>query len=58
MIAEDDGSEDLLSQSQMHIGKRDEVASVAQQQKRQNLNALMFLWLFVCCYFCGGRTYI
>jgi hypothetical protein len=58
MIAEDDGSEDLLSQSQMHIGKRDEVASVAQQQKRQNLNALMFLWLFVCCYFYGGRTYI
>jgi hypothetical protein len=32
MIAEDDGSRDLLSQSQMHVDEQDEVASVAQQQ--------------------------
>jgi hypothetical protein len=31
-IAEDDGSGDLLSRSQMHIDERDEVASAAQQQ--------------------------
>jgi hypothetical protein len=30
-IAEDNGSEDLLSRSQMHIDERDEVALVAQQ---------------------------
>jgi hypothetical protein len=29
-IAEDDGSGDLLSRSQMHIDERDEVASVTQ----------------------------
>jgi hypothetical protein len=33
-IAEDDGSGDLLSQSQMHVDECDEVASAAQQQKR------------------------
>jgi hypothetical protein len=32
MIAEDDGSRDLLSQSPMHVDEQDEVASVAQQQ--------------------------
>jgi hypothetical protein len=42
-IAEDDGSRDQLSQSQMHIDERDEVASAAQQQKRQNLDVLVFL---------------
>jgi ribosomal protein L20A (L18A) len=30
-IIEDDGSEDPLSRSQMHIDERDEVASVVQQ---------------------------
>jgi hypothetical protein len=29
-ITEDDGSEDLVSQSQMHIDKRDEVASAVK----------------------------
>jgi hypothetical protein len=41
-IAEDYGSGDLLSRSQMHVDERDEVASAAQQQKRQNLNVLVF----------------
>jgi hypothetical protein len=31
-LAEDDGSRDLLSRSQMHVDERDEVASAAQQQ--------------------------
>jgi hypothetical protein len=57
-ITEDDGSGDLLSQSQMHVDERDEVASAAQQQKRQNLDVLVFSWLLVCFYFYGGRTYI
>jgi hypothetical protein len=57
-ITEDDGFGDLLSQSQMHVDERDEVASAAQQQKRQNLDVLVFSWLLVCFYFCGGRTYI
>jgi hypothetical protein len=34
-LAEDDGSGDLLSRSQMHVDERDEVASAAQQQKRR-----------------------
>jgi hypothetical protein len=33
-IAKNDDSRDLLSRSQMHIDERDEVALVAQQQKR------------------------
>jgi hypothetical protein len=33
-IGEDDGSRDPLSRSQMHVDEWDEVASVAQQQKR------------------------
>jgi hypothetical protein len=41
-IAEDDGSGDLLSRSQMYIDERDEVASAAQQQKQQNVDALVF----------------
>jgi hypothetical protein len=57
-IAEDDGSRDLLSQSQMHVDEQDELASTAQQQKRRNLDVLLFSWLLVCCYFCGGCTYI
>jgi hypothetical protein len=57
-IAEDDGSRDLLSQSQMHVDEQDEVASTAQQQKRRNLDVLVFSWLLVCCYFRGGHTYI
>jgi hypothetical protein len=57
-ITEDDDFRDLLSRSQIHIDEWDEVPSVVQQQKRQNLDALVFLWLFVCCYYCGGRTYL
>jgi hypothetical protein len=34
-IAEDDSFEDLLSRSQMHIDKRDEVAMTMQQRRRQ-----------------------
>jgi hypothetical protein len=34
-ITEYDGSRDLLSQSQMHVDERDEVALVAQQRRRQ-----------------------
>jgi hypothetical protein len=41
-ITDDVGSKDLLSRSQMHIDKRDEVASTAQQQKRRSLDALVF----------------
>jgi hypothetical protein len=33
-IVEHDGSGDLLSRLQLHVGERDEVASMAQQQKR------------------------
>jgi hypothetical protein len=33
-IAEDNGSGDLLSRSQMHIDEQSEVASVVQQQMR------------------------
>jgi hypothetical protein len=33
-IADDDGSGDLLSRSQMHVDEQDEIASAAQQQKR------------------------
>jgi hypothetical protein len=38
---------DLLSQSQMHVEKRDEVASEMQQQKWRNLDALVFSWLLM-----------
>jgi hypothetical protein len=41
-IIEDDGSRDLLSRSQMHVNEQDEVASAAQQQKRRNLDVLVF----------------
>jgi hypothetical protein len=41
-ITKDNGSEDLLSRSQMHVDERDEVALAAQQQKRRNLDALVF----------------
>ncbi len=35
-IAEDNGSEDLLSRSQMHIDERNRVVLVTQQWMRQN----------------------
>jgi hypothetical protein len=57
-IAEDDGSGDLLSRSQMHVDEQDKVALVAQQLKRRNLDVLVFSWLLVCCYFRGSHTYI
>jgi hypothetical protein len=41
-IVEDDSSEGLHFQSQMHVHERDEVASTAQQQKQQNLDVLVF----------------
>jgi hypothetical protein len=34
-ITDDDGFEDLLSRSQMHVDERDEVALAAQQLRRQ-----------------------
>jgi hypothetical protein len=55
-IIEDNGSGDLLSRLEMHVDERDEVASTVQQQKRPNLDVLVFSWLFVCCYFRGGHT--
>jgi hypothetical protein len=45
-ITKDDGSGDLLSQSQMHIDERDEVALVAQQRMRRKLR-YVGSWLFV-----------
>jgi hypothetical protein len=41
-IAEDHDSGDLLFRSQMHVDEQDEVAPAAQQQKRRNLDALVF----------------
>jgi hypothetical protein len=46
-IADDDGSRVLLSRSQVHVDEHDEVASAAQQQKRQNLDVLVLSWLLV-----------
>jgi hypothetical protein len=40
-ITEDDASGDLLSRSHMHVDERGEIASTAQQQKRQNLDTLV-----------------
>jgi hypothetical protein len=57
-IAEYDGSGDMLSRSQMHVDERDELVSAAQQQKRRNINVLVFSWLLVRCYFSGDYTYI
>jgi hypothetical protein len=42
----------------MHVDEQDEVASAAHQQKRRNLDALVFSWLFVCGYIHGGLTYL
>jgi hypothetical protein len=46
-IAEDDGSGDLLSRSQMHVGEWDEVALVVQQRRRQKPRCLGGSWLFI-----------
>jgi hypothetical protein len=46
-IAEDDGSEDLLSRSQMHVDKHDEVALVAQQRRRHKTRCVGNSLLFV-----------
>jgi hypothetical protein len=46
-IAEDDGSRDLLSQSQMHVDKWDEVALAAQQRWRWKIRCIGGLWFFV-----------
>jgi hypothetical protein len=43
-IAEDDGSRDLLSQSQVHAGDRDEVVLAAQQQRRRNASGIRVGW--------------
>jgi hypothetical protein len=43
-IAEDDGSRDLLSQSQMHVDERDEVVLVAQQRRRQKTRCVGDSW--------------
>jgi hypothetical protein len=45
-ITKDDGSGDLLSQSQMHIDDRDEVALVAQQWRRRKPRCIGGSWLF------------
>jgi hypothetical protein len=56
-IAEDNGSEDLLSQSHMHVDERDEVVLAAQQQMR--LRPRCVGGCSVRSYdFRGGRTYL
>jgi hypothetical protein len=64
-ITEDNGSRDLLSRLQMHVNERDEVASVAQPQKRRNLDMLVLSWLLFFLllflwqpYVYIGRTYL
>jgi hypothetical protein len=39
-IAEEDGSGDLLSRSQMHIDEQDEVALAVQQWRRRKLRCV------------------
>jgi hypothetical protein len=46
-IADDDGSGDLLSRSQMHVDEWDEVNLVAQQRRRQKSRCIGGSWLFV-----------
>jgi hypothetical protein len=46
-IAEDDGSGDLLSRSQMHVDERDEVVLAAQQRRRRKPRCDGGSWLFV-----------
>ena len=46
-IAEDDGSGDLLSRSQMHVDERDEAVLAAQQRRRRKPRCVGGSWLFV-----------
>jgi hypothetical protein len=46
-IGEDDGSEDLLSLSLMHVDKWDEVALAAQQRRRPKPRCVGDSWLFI-----------
>jgi hypothetical protein len=46
-IAEDDGSKDLLSQLQMHIDERDEVALVVQQRRRRETRCVGDSWFLI-----------
>jgi hypothetical protein len=46
-IAEDDGSRDLLSQLQMHIDERDEVALVVQQRRRRETRCIGDSWFLI-----------
>jgi hypothetical protein len=45
-ITEDDGSEDLLSRSRMHVDERNELALAAQQWRRRKLRCVGS-WLFI-----------
>jgi hypothetical protein len=57
-ITEDDSSRSLLSRSHMHVDERDKVASTTQQQKWQNLNALVFfVFVHVTCSVVTVRIY-
>jgi hypothetical protein len=46
-ITEDDGFEDLLFRSQMHVDDRDEVALVAQQRRMWKTRCVGGSWLFI-----------
>jgi hypothetical protein len=46
-IAEDDDSRDLLSQLQMHIDERDEVALVVQQRRRRETRCIGDSWFLI-----------
>jgi hypothetical protein len=54
-IIEDNGSKDLLFQSQMHIDERDEVVLVAQQWKRQKTRCVSGSWFFIVTSFVTAK---
>jgi hypothetical protein len=56
-IADDDGSRDLLSRSQMHINERDEVALVAQQRRRQKPRCVSLCLFIVTSSVAVARIY-
>jgi hypothetical protein len=56
-IADDDGSRDLLSRSQMHINERDEVALVAQQRRRQKPRCISLCLVIVTSSVAVARIY-
>jgi hypothetical protein len=56
-ITEDDGFEDLLSRSRMHVDERNELALAAQQWRRRKLRCVGS-WLFIVTSFvAAARIY-